>query len=1014
MIRLKRSFFSACLNKSCLYKLFFVSIISLLWIAPGAAATEDLFSNLHVVKKPGEQTSSVLVTVKGKPKVLAKRALQAWTIMEGQNALVLVERKNKAGKDEYQLRFYEGVSRKYRELGTLPFFSAELEQGVLPDGGWAFALSGTIKGQAWIAVAGLHGVHGLLKDAHGPKLHDGSMTYLDTAGGSHIATVKALLAADMTGIYEVPSSSSDSNIHYVQFLRDGTAVMVAPNGEPSYAKWRTDGVEMFVIQEDGTIIHWPQNSLVPVRGVPASTRLAVRLLQPLTSEKTNVGEPVEAALISPASIQGEILLPQGSIFSGAVTKVHRVSWGFRRETAALTIEFNSVKLPDGAVLAVHTQMDRVENSRETVGKDGTIKGVRSTGTPAYAAERKIASISAIDPVSYLFTSVSAIAVLGFADPAISYPAGTEVLVQFTSPAITNKSYPREVPEFSESPAEQDKLYRLVRGMSYRTATKAGNKPSDLTNLIFIGPADGLQRAFHAAGWTETDTLTADSTFNTLKAVGGNRVYHEAPMSTLMLDEHPPIFTLSKTTNTFAARHHARVFDAAMKFDGATVLTASSTQDIAVAFSGKQKTFIHVIDEYIDNERSKIVNDLEFTGCVSEMSLVARPWVPQDAYNSTGDHLRTDGAVAVIRLNDCQNPRTTPTTPAPPVNKFKRNTRNTMLYIRDDLFRGNFVYSGISSALWVKKYLSTKDQLKPDTGAWRTSDLSGTTFRGRGNDSLGERPRERGPGDFTADRELAEQTKALEQLHKWDPPHYEIGLFGGYTRFPSTRNEAIAIIATPDATDPNSVFAAILADEFDGGWMAGTSVTINSWKWFSNQFAYSYTHGHFAYVEAFSDPIGLTIYGSSGLVTNQFEYNLLWNLRPPKSRWRPYAAAGPAMVLTHLSDSPVKKAAGPFKLGLQNIGLFLAAYDFGSTPPLNGGGVFALGAVYGAGFKYRVRPRITFNVDFRETLCAAPKFLSDSYTKQYFVDQNYNTSVYQFSTDSKYRQQRFTAGVAFTF
>ena len=57
------------------------------------------------------------------------------------------------------------------------------------------------------------------------------------------------------------------------------------------------------------------------------------------------------------------------------------------------------------------------------------------------------------------------------------------------------------------------------------------------------------------------------------------------------------------------------FRPALTFDGKTVLTASSTQDIGIAFSAKQKTFIHVIDQYLDNERSKVTNDLEFTGCV---------------------------------------------------------------------------------------------------------------------------------------------------------------------------------------------------------------------------------------------------------------------------------------------------------------------------------------------------------------------------------------------------------------
>jgi hypothetical protein len=227
----------------------------------------------------------------------------------------------------------------------------------------------------------------------------------------------------------------------------------------------------------------------------------------------------------------------------------------------------------------------------------------------------------------LFTSVSAAAVLGFADPEIRYSAGTEVLIQFEAPVVTSKIYPRTVPEFPSSKEEEEKMFQLVLNLPFRTATKGSNKPSDITNLVFIGPADGLRRAFKAAGWVVVDQLNASSTFLTLKTVGGNHVYNEAPMSTLLLDERPPVLTLTKTTNTFAARHHLRVFDPIMTYDGQMVLTSSSTQDIRVAFSYKQKTFIHVIDEYIDNERSKVVNDLAFTGCVENMDLVPRPWVP---------------------------------------------------------------------------------------------------------------------------------------------------------------------------------------------------------------------------------------------------------------------------------------------------------------------------------------------------------------------------------------------------
>ncbi len=211
--------------------------------------------------------------------------------------------------------------------------------------------------------------------------------------------------------------------------------------------------------------------------------------------------------------------------------------------------------------------------------------------------------------------------------------------------------------------QAERFEAIVQGLSYRTRTQGTNKPSDSTNLIFIGSPTAVRRAFEAAGWSGADVLDAASTFRTLKTISGNQSYSQAPMSTLLLDERPPLFTLQKSTNTFSSRHHVRVFATDETFDRRTILTGSSTQDIAIAFSSRQKTFIHVIDPDIDNERSKVTNDLLLTGCVDSVELIQRPWVPRDAYNSTGDRLVTDGDAAVFDFNDCLSPHTTPSTAA---------------------------------------------------------------------------------------------------------------------------------------------------------------------------------------------------------------------------------------------------------------------------------------------------------------------------------------------------------------
>ncbi len=978
-------------------------------ISSTVLAQKNQFPNLRVQKKPGQQTGTALVAVDGKAKTLTRHALEAWPIMDGQNALVLVLHKDKK-LERYDLRVYEGATRKFRNLGAVPFSSAHFLERKQSDGSSAFVLSGTADGKPVVVIAGLNGVHGLLEGATSPKLEDDTLAFTGPMGESKTLPIKTLLATDMTAIYHAGTSEK---VRYFQFLRDGTAILTTSDGRFQTGKWRTDGVNMIVTENDGSHSEWPQASLTPVTGVPAGTRLNVRLLQPLASESVKEGDPVSAVLISTATIDNKILLPQGSEFRGTVVSAHGVGWALKHETAALTVEFTMVNVPDGETLPIHTRLYQVENSREAVNNKGTIEGIRSTGTPGHSAESKIASLAALDPVAYLFTTTAATATLGFAEPEILYPAGTEMLIEFTSPLITSKTYPRTVPEFPGSEAEQTKLSKLVRSLPFRTATKGTNKPSDLTNLAFIGPPDGLRRAFKAAGWTAVEQLTAGSTFMTLKTVGGNQVYNQAPMSTLLLDERPPIFTLTKTTDTFSSRHHLRVFDPLTRYDGKTVLTSSATQDIGIAFSAKQRTFVHVIDEYIDKERSKVVNDLEFTGCVEAMDLVPRPWTPKDAYNSTGDKLRTDGAIAVMEISDCRNPRTTPDTSAERPNRFKRVTRDTVLTLRNDVLRGNVGYQGVTSILWVRKYFATKDQLKPGTGAWRKTDQSGTQFKGLGDISRDRQSSEKITLEDTASEDAEEAAaRALTEAHRWDPPRYEIGVRGGYLNYPVARQELVSIVAI--ANDLSSVYATGLGNQFQGGWTAGISVTLNTWKWFSNNFTYTYQRGKYQYANIFTKPQVVLDEGTSGLVTRQFDYNLQWNLRAPNSRWRPYIAGGPSLILTSLADATLKKPAGPFRLGLQNVGLLIAAFDTGSTPPLDGGGVFALGLQYGAGIKYRIRPRITLSADFRETWSKNPRFITNSYTKEYFIEDGYTATIDREGLDKHYQQQRFTLGVAFTF
>jgi len=136
----------------------------------------------------------------------------------------------------------------------------------------------------------------------------------------------------------------------------------------------------------------------------------------------------------------------------------------------------------------------------------------------------------------------------------------------------------------------------------------------------------------------------------LRALAEDRGYSEAPVSVLMLDGKPPDMVFEKLNDTFARRHHLRVWRRPVTFQGKPVWAVAATHDMGINFSEANRTFIHRIDSQIDRERAKVVNDLLFTGRVQSVELVDRSNVPLHGQNATGDNLETDGKIAVLVLS----------------------------------------------------------------------------------------------------------------------------------------------------------------------------------------------------------------------------------------------------------------------------------------------------------------------------------------------------------------------------
>src|SRR5258707_7365781 len=158
----------------------------------------------------------------------------------------------------------------------------------------------------------------------------------------------------------------------------------------------------------------------------------------------------------------------------------------------------------------------------------------------------------------------------------------------------------------------------------------------------------------------------------------------------------------------------------------------------MGFSRRSHNLIHIIDEFIDSERAKVVNDLVYTGCVDGVELMPRPWVPKEARNSNGERLLTDNAVAVVRLHDCDNPRRSDIDVAPRPgrvtgNMAMRASRQALLTLRNNVIRGNCVWQGADGLRIITKMV--RSGKRTNVRHRHEVDMDGETVRAEDDEKL---------------------------------------------------------------------------------------------------------------------------------------------------------------------------------------------------------------------------------------------------------------------------------------
>jgi hypothetical protein len=378
---------------------------------------------------------------------------------------------------------------------------------------------------------------------------------------------------------------------------------------------------------------------------PAGTEIQLRLKTKVATNSSRAKDAVEALVIAPVMVNGALAIPAGSIARGVVQEVKPSKTD---ERALLNLSFNELEL-GGKKIKVSTQVSEVDNAREQIDDKGQILGILSSETISGGLDQGIGKVAQKYSSLADILNVAKGAVLKPVETDIVYEPGVELTVKLTQPVDVSET-PSPGPAANLEPVSNpDALAEMVNRQPYQTRAQNPPKPSDMTNLMFIGSQEQVRAAFAAAGWSEAAALSGQSKLETFRAIAELRGYKEAPVSILLLDEQPPDLVLEKQNNTFAKRHHLRIWRRPVTFEGKPVWVCAATHDTGIALSEKDHTFIHKIDPQIDRERAKVVNDLILSGKVRSQALAERPNVPRESQNATGDKLITDGKMAVLIL-----------------------------------------------------------------------------------------------------------------------------------------------------------------------------------------------------------------------------------------------------------------------------------------------------------------------------------------------------------------------------
>jgi ankyrin repeat protein len=399
----------------------------------------------------------------------------------------------------------------------------------------------------------------------------------------------------------------------------------------------------------------PISAMLSKADLAPGLTLSVRLDGPVYSDRSRTGDPMSATVTYPLCKNGEnveckpgeLVIPPGTKLNGTILFAQKAPDKYSRPR--LVLDFSNVLHSDGSRSPLYARVLNVDNARETV-QNNEILGIVQPHASTKATVA-MAALSAANPIAgYTIKGVQTVYGLSIRRE-IAFPAGTDIQIQIVRPSTLKRH--ESWAGWQRMPRDPN-LTHLASAAPMRTTSKQG-AASDPTNLIFLGTREQVVTAFSEAGWFEADDLNVKSAVKVAQATVRQSGYGSAPMSTLLLDGRPADLTFQKSLNTFARRHHLRIWKLEQRYNGQEVWVAAATHDIETTKSRGATKWNHRIDPHVDRERDWVATDILFAVPAVSYADIDRPAAPHKLGNATGDTIVTDGKVSVLQLAAIEPP-----------------------------------------------------------------------------------------------------------------------------------------------------------------------------------------------------------------------------------------------------------------------------------------------------------------------------------------------------------------------